>query len=392
MTQSSDLHPYRPSPRFLEQLKARGVDWDHPERLEEVPNQEADALFPITREKSKRRRWISALWWSVLPGAAFGTPVDGLMTGASVLGAILLAMVLNLMIGSLGALMHYWQWRGGWMALRSVAPRPPVSSGPMKTLEALPEKAVESESEPNPTPLWMLGGASRKGLVREENQDAYRVALTNSGQGVLVVCDGVGGHPGGGEAARFAVGHLVPWLREEVEAKGASPQLIRLGLDVVQRAFVDEKVVGLTTAIVVLFDRNTAHYGVLGDGELVVIHPDGITQSLLAPHHAPGGPSQVITAYLSAAEVFNPRLGSVVLQPESLVLAMSDGAADLLPLDQVAEQRKAYLLSSVERGMDQICMQMLRSLEQARDEDTDALLHSDNMTLAMAVLREEAQS
>ena len=128
------------------------------------------------------------------------------------------------------------------------------------------------------------------------------------------------------------------------------------------------------------------HFACLGDGGLDIIHSDGIVQHCLAPHHAIDAPSNVITKCLGlgSAGSIVPRQGSISLELGSLVLAMSDGASDWLPIQQIATRLPAYANSMEEHGIRYVANQLLLNIENARDEETDALLHTDNMTLAIA--------
>lgn len=247
------------------------------------------------------------------------------------------------------------------------------------------ETGPMSDTDAEPTRL-MIGGASRMGLIRAENQDAFGLAAPFCGSGALVVCDGVGGHRGGREAARFAVGQLTAALKRRDLHKAFSTQICARAIATTRRAFASDGISGLTTAIVVTISGRWLHYAVLGDGALTVIHGDGMIQQLLAPHHARGAPENVITAYLSAERCFTPRLGSVRLEPGAMVLAMSDGASDLLPVDWIADGQDRFAELIRTRGADWLAENLLCKVEAARDEETGELLHTDNMTLVIAAL------
>ncbi len=250
-------------------------------------------------------------------------------------------------------------------------------------------KRLEKGNEPmaasthTPSPL-QIGGATRTGKVRTENQDAFRLWRFDDNHGVMIVCDGVGGHPGGREAAHFAAEYLLRFLKRGNPDGIALPDLCESALTAVQKAFAELQISGLTTAIVALIDNDRLHYAVLGDGGLTVVHQDGMVQNLLAPHHALGEAENIITAYLSAKQTFTPRIGSVRVEAGGMVLAMTDGTSDLLDMDWVATDRWRLLELIRTRGADQLCVHLLKNIEAARDEETGAVLHSDNMTLAIA--------
>lgn len=231
-----------------------------------------------------------------------------------------------------------------------------------------------------------VGGASRTGLVREENQDAFRTGKISDGLGFIVVCDGVGGQPGGKEAAECAARHILAFLTEQLASGLASPGLCEEAIASAQIRFADKKLIGLTTAIVAILDGCWIHYATLGDGALSLIHEDGMVQELLAPHHVIGGPSNIITAFLSAEESFVPHIGSVRVETGSTVLAMSDGASDILNLDELATARHGVRGFARKAGVDAVAENLALQIESLRDEKTGAILHSDNMTIAIGLV------
>lgn len=120
---------------------------------------------------------------------------------------------------------------------------------------------------------------------------------------------------------------------------------------------------GLTTALVVQLDGNRLTWAALGDGRICVVHPDGMAQDVLAPHHAADQPDNVITAWLEAGKQFTPRLGSIRLETGSLVMAMSDGAGDLLDLDGIAQNRALYVKAIDKRGALSVSERLLDQLK-----------------------------
>ncbi len=124
------------------------------------------------------------------------------------------------------------------------------------------------------------------------------------------------------------------------------------------------------------------HYATLGDGAITIIWPDGMVGPVQVPHHTAGQPSNIINAYIGGDCSTAPRTGSLRLETGATVLAMTDGASDLFPFEDFAPNRAEY------RTVLGLSGALLQQLEAARDPDTEAYLHHDNMTLAMARLME----
>lgn len=271
---------------------------------------------------------------------------------------------------------------------------------PMKKPHAGKDKPAEKAEPPMQEPVdqneriagfrLFVGGATRKGLVRNENQDAFEVRRISKTCALMVVCDGVGGQPGGREAAGFAARFVADRLADALENGQATNGLAAAAIVDCQQAFDENRVGGLTTAIVAILDGDRLHYATLGDGALTVLFADGMIQDCLAPHHAIDQPKNVITACLGRNRPAAPREGTVRLDPGSLVFAMSDGASELMPMDQIAMNRAAYRRAIRKSGADGVADRLLSSLEDARDAETGAFLHADNMTCAIAALLSDA--
>lgn len=228
---------------------------------------------------------------------------------------------------------------------------------------------------------WRIEGATRTGKMRKENQDTFQIRQLSDTLSIATLNDGAGGVEGGREAAVTAADVLA----SELSTDSKSPWIERLpqAIERTRQVFAWKKLGGLTTAIVMVFDGEWLHYATLGDGALTVVWPDGMVADLLVPHHLLGQPSNLLTAYIGDACTALARIGSVRLEPGCSVLAMSDGASDLFPIEDYAAARTQYhpLVGADDAGLSR---QFLEQLEAARDPATGAFLHHDNMTLVLA--------
>jgi len=230
---------------------------------------------------------------------------------------------------------------------------------------------------------WAVDAATRQGQVRDENQDALDVLRFGEDLSVLIVCDGAGGIGGGREASQSAVGALTAELKDIWCDKGKlGPVDLDTAIARARQVAQENDLQGLTTALLVLLDGDTIHYATLGDGAIAVIWPDGMVGPVQVPHHTLGRPSNEIGAYIGAGCEIPARSGTSRLETGCFVLAMTDGASDLFTFEDFALARDK---THVGPGLADT---VLAHLEAARDPETDAWLHSDNMTLAIAQLTE----
>ncbi len=238
-----------------------------------------------------------------------------------------------------------------------------------------------------------VGGASHCGQVRKENQDAYAVRDVADGITFAATCDGVGGRPGGRTAARYCSRKLKSRVTMGLTVGLSAENALLDALTSCPNQMEEDGIEGLTTALTALVESDRLTWAGLGDGRICIIHPDSMAQDLMAPHHAPNLPSNVITAHLEAGRIFAPRLGSMRVEPGSLIFTMSDGAGDLFNLDGLAARRKQIIAQIRNAGPEIFCNNLLSHLESLKDKETGQPLHSDNLTLTvMLVEHEEAQA
>lgn len=228
---------------------------------------------------------------------------------------------------------------------------------------------------------WTVDAASRQGLVRKENQDACAVLSFDDESKALIVCDGAGGIKGGREAAQSAVAAIKEDLKARWQENRTLTQSdLEAAIAAAREFSLTEDLSGVTTVLVVLLQGEDMTYATLGDGAVAVIWPDGMVAQVQVPHHSAGAPSNVINAFIGHDCRVPPRVGHLRLEPGAFVMAMTDGASDLFPFEDFALDRAEYA------ALDGLADELLAQLEAARDPDTQAILHHDNMTLALARL------
>lgn len=253
------------------------------------------------------------------------------------------------------------------------------------TIDAIPSEmhAVEISSPY----VWHVHGASRVGKVRSENQDAFVYIQESPSQWFLAVYDGAGGIKGGREAAQSATDVCRHVMEETTDSDLSSEERLLLAISEARHVAESTEQMGITTAILAYVDGNTLTYATLGDGGLSAVWPDGMISHLLVPHHILGQPDNIIAGYIGKGCEVPPRTGSVKLEPGTTLMLMSDGASDLFPYDDFA-QKRAEFGEFLKSDDNQLSDHLLKQTEEARDSETNAYLHSDNMTLVMAYMSE----
>lgn len=204
--------------------------------------------------------------------------------------------------------------------------------------------------------LW---GITDRGLVREENQDAYHTQVLSAQQLLAVVCDGMGGARAGRVASTMAVEQFVEQFRAFWEAGElpAAQQLEQSAISaneaVYRHAQTHSECFGMgTTMVAALLDGPRACILNVGDSRAYHITPDRVTQitrdhSLvedlvergdLTPEQARVHPHKnLITRALGAEAELQPDLFEVEVTAGEFLLLCSDGLSNL-----VSDQEMLY--------------------------------------------------
>lgn len=408
---------FSPDQTFKDRLKSHGFCLDDPDRRHPTRNEFPLKVLKLSRRADKDRAalllagrdgqkgltrtrvlpWLAPIlgwagWpdraWAhdhhptsappyELPPVEFTTVLDGMQAWLNRLDPTDPVWTLAL-LGSLLMTQTVAVFQRRALLKASAAPMPPTQP------DLFPETMSEVESEPvlpRRRWQWRTDAATRQGQVRDENQDAVHVLRLRDDLAVLIVCDGAGGVGGGQEASQSAVTTMSDKLQAIWDDTGAvAPDDLETAIATARQVATDKDLKGVTTALLVLLDGETMHYATLGDGAIAVIWPDGMVGPVQVPHHTLGRPSNEIGAYIGSGCESPARAGTLRLEPGCFVLAMTDGVSDLFTFEDVACARHKL---KVEDGL---ADSVIAQLEAARDPDSGAWLHSDNMTLAIAQL------
>ncbi|MCA9539076.1 MAG: serine/threonine-protein phosphatase [Myxococcales bacterium] len=195
------------------------------------------------------------------------------------------------------------------------------------------------------------GAAGSHIALRPRNEDAVR-ALPASG--LVVLADGMGGHPGGQLASELAVrtltdvlGPRTPPANPERRAQFIGAALVRANMALRRRAPRDPQRPMATTALVFWCAAHHAAFGHVGDSRLYRLR-DGLCAPLTLDHNAfgetlragleppAGPPSHLLSRALGLRETVRPDVGWCTLRPGDRYLLCTDGLSDVLSEDDLA--------------------------------------------------------
>lgn len=190
---------------------------------------------------------------------------------------------------------------------------------------------------------------------RERQEDFYAFCPTEEGAVLAVVADGMGGHPGGAEAAQVAVTAFVGAYTLEAEKASIAPPLSLDMLHTANRAVAKEakanpKLAGMGCTLIAALVRDAGMEWISVGDSLLYLFSDGQLAKLNEDHSVNGVLHSALTGRdmrkIDHSAVEFPR-GNV------LVVAASDG---ILTLDEceiasVINTAKAQGADAVARGL-----------------------------------------
>ncbi|MCW8963478.1 MAG: protein phosphatase 2C domain-containing protein [Gammaproteobacteria bacterium] len=206
----------------------------------------------------------------------------------------------------------------------------------------------------------LFAGLSDVGLIRKNNEDSW---YADTGNGLFIVADGMGGHHGGEVASGLIVEHLPELIKDfppapDVELTLESTEslksaLVELNSLIYLQGLAQPGRQGMgATAVVLLVHKDKAIVGHVGDSRLYILrdrklvritHDHSITQYLVdlgeiqeseAANHAASGQ---ISQYLGMKEDPVPDMVLLSLEKDDRLLMCSDGLNGMLDDQQITE-------------------------------------------------------
>lgn len=202
----------------------------------------------------------------------------------------------------------------------------------------------------------IYGSATDKGLIRSNNEDAFRVYSNNGDYPVVfILADGMGGHRKGELASRIAVDYAYEKISELIKDAASIQDTTDLLVDIVEKANVkvylgaledpENKGMGTTLTITAIFENTliVAHVGdcrayllrknslmrITVDHTLVqeLVDSENITQAQAMSHPK----RHILTRALGVPEYMTADCYSVALEKSDRILLCSDGLYGFIP-------------------------------------------------------------
>ena len=183
--------------------------------------------------------------------------------------------------------------------------------------------------------LWGVGWYTAAGTHRERNEDRCRVAR---GRIAGCVCDGMGGHPGGGLFAECVSWDVVRMLEEGMGPAEALAQAGEHSRALARTFELSEG--GAVAACAACDERGAIRIARVGDAHAVIAEPGGPLRNVFEPSPRDFRSGKI--AYLGPRQA-HPAIDEVevTISAGSALLIMTDGCA-LYPPQSTIREAAAY--------------------------------------------------
>lgn len=194
-------------------------------------------------------------------------------------------------------------------------------------------------------------GLTHVGRVRNHNQDYLYSSSDPVGSfgNLFLVADGMGGHQAGDYASRFAIEHLVSYLKQHGQGN-IVPELrqgiLTVNAELYKRSMEESFLRGMgTTLVAASIEDNTLYVANIGDSRLYLYREHSMVQitrdhSFVEEMVARGQMNRNSHDYFEKKNIITRAVGTdsrvtadffeEVLQPEDMILMCSDGLSNMV--------------------------------------------------------------
>lgn len=218
--------------------------------------------------------------------------------------------------------------------------------------------SIYSDTEKGIVALKIVGKTD-VGMVRDVNQDAFKILALGQGAGLALVCDGMGGARGGDTASYIAKQVITDTIREKYDdAMGAETAkilvreaVLEANRSIYQTARENAELAGMgTTVVLVLLYQNHAYVAHVGDSRLYRCRDSKLSQLTrdhsyiqemvdrgeLSPDQARQHPDRnFITRAVGVQWDVDIDLHILELKPGDRLLLCTDGLSSTCPDEQI---------------------------------------------------------
>lgn len=192
---------------------------------------------------------------------------------------------------------------------------------------------------------------SRKGPVREQNQDRLLIRKFSNGSILLAVADGAGGEPAGEQASEIVKETLMQFNPElEVVESHLVELMLAADRHIVAMVEKEQDLRGMGSTMTAAFVRNgVLHWAHVGDSRLYLFRGNELSQETeddtmagfllsegeLTKEEARNHPGRNLLFECVGCGHFEVKTGEFKVQQGDLVLLTTDGLHDKLPEDKI---------------------------------------------------------
>ncbi len=201
-----------------------------------------------------------------------------------------------------------------------------------------------------------FAGSTHTGRKRKKNEDRYLITELPDKAKLLVVADGMGGHPGGEQASELVVnsfkGFNLEKLKNNTADKALAQAITQANNEILKCGDNNPELAGMgSTALAVLLLGETVYWSHVGDSRFYLLRNEKLKQVTtdqtflrelvehgdMSAEEADAHPFRNMLDQCVGCDKCAPEQGVIKLQPNDRLLLCSDGLHHELEKERIAE-------------------------------------------------------